>query len=1221
MAKSIGEETRLAIQNLSPWIPAYGRHAIIQRLLEKYQQPATDANSNSKAYQDIAMKLYEVVEGGYYAHEIIEEIINSYKESEPEVIKNIRGFARFTVGDYSDYEYEDVLNQFGTLEDINLGKSNGINLSVKSPSRQSPNLFAIEMMDPDIGLAARDSSSVSIFTSLIPTLELSRCIPYINIKFSSSGSNAGDSTIVTRPSISTFLGGFGSKLEDSNSPGSLGYSSYVGENSEVHPSHMELFLSPQTMTPAPDSQAFSERRDIPVALDRFRPLMSLKGLSFSVVPSKGFMSYKSGKMEITLHDRSRLRDISSLVTPGVYQGTEFDIEYGWSHPDGDSSRNSFGAFLNGLKVREKYGIVNSTFSFGDSGQVDISINIAMKGAKTVETIDISGRESLSKEIEGIISEISRLVNIQSGNNQDRAKNIFGETIVESISNSDKTVSLSREKVQEIRTLISQLERSGVSQPLVDSMRSLYGVGGKLDENQNSVDELVSKALEDTKKKEIFPFSNESSRNKINKISNQTVSFGKLLLQFIGKPLVNSGEFEEVQFIFHPMNNKASWMRNLSIAKFPIDNTGQDSGFEKRLKEFLKENMKMSASEFFNFIASEFVSDPSAPAYGMHDFFEQEVDSDGNPTGEYKQKKEFEGAQGFDIQNKRLISAGINDGNLVYVKPEMYPECVPYVKDKSKTILRLHVVDSACKSYNTLYELLKSVRLDDISTFGVEDDTPSNLWSDSDEVLCPEYPYLKAKKEALFNLIKERVTKPAIDEQTPQNPAAAATSPPAAEVPADDPSKSKNLIDDVGKILEGKSLTEVKKFISEGMPTIYYGSSGGAITNVGISSLADSKLATMNIINMTKTSAEAPDSDRNRNIPIFVMPTQCTVEMIGCPILQYGQFFFMDLKTGTTADNMYWVTGLDHKLGPEGFTTSAKLTLVDAYGAYRNSARRLDYLSAALAKKFGLSIPERKGGGGGGSRTTSNFDVTSFFGLDKLPVGAGILEEISGNYLYAVFDREVKILTPNGKKSRLFSEYGLPFYTTDEIKQNSSITYSNDEAFYIVEFQLPTATTNFFEAGLIQRYPGTKAKELEKNEFDQNKKTNIFVLTRGDSFFGRGTSISAVAGASLAIAPKTPSLKILLEKSISDQSAVRDFANSIQEGKKLKITNREGFWCIPATFELFLNMLNGDVITREAAAATEEYKLRQKVAADAAAAEERRRSTVEAIGLAGDRSKL
>ena len=1185
MAKSVGEETRLAIENLSPFIPAYGRHAIIQRLLEKYQSPSTETQSSvSKAYHDIAMKLYEIVEGGYYADDIIKDLIQSYKGADQAVVQDIRGFTRFTVVDNSAYSNIDILNQRGTLEDINLGKEAGLNTSVSSPTRESSNLVAIEMMDPDLGLAARDSSSVSIFTSLIPTLELSRCIPYINIRLTTSGSNSEENTLVTRPSLSTFLRGFGSKLTPGE-VGNLGYSSYVGENYETHPSSMEIFLSPQTMTPSPDSQAFSERGNVPVVLDRFRPFMSLKGLSFSVVPSKGFMSYKSGKMEITLHDRSRLREISSLVTPGIYQETEFDIEYGWSHPEGDSSKNSFGAFLNGLKVREKYGVVNSTFSFGDSGQVDISVNIAMKGAKTVESVDISGRESLTKELDGIISELSERMNSGNLGNSDRQTSIFGETIIEAISTSDNSVSLSEEKVKEIRSTISKLEKnSEVPEEIIGPLRSVFGEGGKIDENQKCVDELIRSSFEDVRKKDLFPFCNESSRNKIPKLTQGTVSFGNLLLHFIGKPLAKTRQFEEVQFIFHPMNHKASWMRNLSIAKFPIDISGQDVGFEKRLKEFLKENLKMSSAQFFNFLSSEFISDPSASAYGMHDFFEQKLDAEGNPTGEYEKKKEYEGADGIDEEEKRLEAAGINDGNLIYVKPEMYPECVPYAKDPSKTILRLHVVDSACKSYNTLYELLRSTRLNDISTFGIEDDNPSNLWSDSDTILCPEYSYLREKKESLFNLINDsRITRP-LNITEPSSPeAAAATTPPSQEVSADDPSKSSKVLDDVGKIIEGKSLTEVKKFISEGMPTIYYGSSGGAITNIGVSSLADSKLATVNIINMTKTSAEAPDADRNRNLPLFVMPTTCTVDMIGCPILQYGQFFFMDLKTGTTADNMYWVTGLDHKLGPEGFTTSAKLTLVDAYGGYRNPARKLDLLSGALAKKFGVSLPERKGsGGGGGRKGNRDFDISSFLGLNKLTdQQLNDLNDLKGTYVIAVLDKDFNIVSPT-------SAFYSPLIIERDLKGKDHTSYfSNQRAAFIVKVGIPYIEKSF-DLDHSFTYRG-----------------NLFIWRRNDIYLPSPNQSSAV------IPVQYVDINTIYDSSVSDKKIAYDFSAAIGKGKKSPIVQVEnGAWCLTVAFDNYLKRLNDILLKKEDQASKDEENKKQIQAAEKAAAEEKRK--VDAI---------
>ena len=1209
MAKSVGEEARLAIENLSPFIPAYGRHAIIQRLLEKYQAPSTETESSvSKAYHDIAMKLYEIVEGGYYADDIIKDLIESYRGADQAVVQDIRGFTRFTVVDNSAYSNIDILNQRGTLEDINLGKEAGLNTSVSNPARESSNLVAIEMMDPDLGLAARDSSSVSIFTSLIPTLELSRCIPYINIRLTTSGSNSEQNTLVTRPSLSTFLRGFGSKLTPGE-VGNLGYSSYVGENSETHPSSMEIFLSPQTMTPSPDSQAFSERGNVPVVLDRFRPFMSLKGLSFSVVPSKGFMSYKSGKMEITLHDRSRLREISSLVTPGVYQETEFDIEYGWSHPEGDSSKNSFGAFLNGLKVREKYGVVNSTFAFGDSGQVDISVNIAMKGAKTIESVDISGRESLTKELDGIISELSERMNGGDLSNSDRQTSIFGETIIEAISTSDNSVSLSAEKVKEIRTRIAKLEKSSVSEEIIGPLRSVFGEGGKIDENQKCVDELIRSSFEDVRKKELFPFCNESSRNKIPKLTQGTVSFGNLLLHFIGKPLAKTRQFEEVQFIFHPMNHKASWMRNLSIAKFPIDISGQDVGFEKRLKEFLKENLKMSSAQFFNFLSSEFISDPSASAYGMHDFFEQKLDSDGNPTGEYEKKEQYEGADGIDEEEKRLEAAGINDGKLIYVKPEMYPECVPYTKDPSKTILRLHVVDSACKSYNTLYELLRSTRLNDISTFGIEDDNPSNLWSDSDAILCPEYSYLRQKKESLFKLIEDsRITRPLNKEQTPPA-AASATTPPNQEVSADDPSKSSKIEDDVGKIIEGKSLTEVKKFISEGMPTIYYGSSGGAITNIGVSSLADSKLATVNIINMTKTSAEAPDADRNRNLPLFVMPTTCTVDMIGCPILQYGQFFFLDLKTGTTADNMYWVTGLDHKLGPEGFTTSAKLTLVDAYGGYRNPARKLDLLSGALAKKFGISLPERKGSGGGARKGTIDFDMTKYLGLDKLTDQQAL--ELNGKVVMAVLDKNFNIMKPSPQGSARYS----PLIVKGDLSDPSP-SFFNEDAEFVIEVILPYLETAVEEAAgplTTDAASATIAATVSALSGPYVLGSKLFIWKRADFSLERREALEAVGVELPALTQSSQwvDFETVWEGSQPDQKAANNFSASISRGKKPLVQFENGDWYLSVSFKEYLTRLNDIKLQKEEQASKDEENRKQIQAAKNAEAEEKRKADAAA----------
>ena len=59
---------------------------------------------------------------------------------------------------------------------------------------------------------------------------------------------------------------------------------------------------------------------------------------------------------------------------------ELLIDWGWSHPHGQADFNPYGALLNAMRVREKYGIQNSNYSFDERGQVQISLKLFTKGA-------------------------------------------------------------------------------------------------------------------------------------------------------------------------------------------------------------------------------------------------------------------------------------------------------------------------------------------------------------------------------------------------------------------------------------------------------------------------------------------------------------------------------------------------------------------------------------------------------------------------------------------------------------------------------------------------------------------------------------------------------------------------------------------------------------------------------------------------------------------------
>ena len=150
---------------------------------------------------------------------------------------------------------------------------------------------------------------------------------------------------------------------------------------------MEMFTSPQTLVNADevhyeaDSAGFNKtntltgeteestshpggRRAAPV-IDRFRPFMSLKDLSFNVAPGGGMFAFKTASLKLTLHDRSRLAEIQPFVKPDAFGGTHLLLEYGWAHPDykahqtlASNSKWLIGHFLGALRCREKYRVVN-----------------------------------------------------------------------------------------------------------------------------------------------------------------------------------------------------------------------------------------------------------------------------------------------------------------------------------------------------------------------------------------------------------------------------------------------------------------------------------------------------------------------------------------------------------------------------------------------------------------------------------------------------------------------------------------------------------------------------------------------------------------------------------------------------------------------------------------------------------------------------------------------
>ena len=97
-----------------------------------------------------------------------------------------------------------------------------------------------------------------------------------------------------------------------------------------------------------------------------------------------------------------------------------------------------------------------------------------------------------------------------------------------------------------------------------------------------------------------------------------VSLANLLTSFMGEPLAATGLYDDVQLIFYPFNSYAGMARYLNIANFEIDL----DFFTEKYTEYRLQNVSRSGNltirQFWTFLVSNIIDDPSAPSYGLRD---------------------------------------------------------------------------------------------------------------------------------------------------------------------------------------------------------------------------------------------------------------------------------------------------------------------------------------------------------------------------------------------------------------------------------------------------------------------------------------------------------------------------------------------------------------------------------------------------------------------------
>ena len=137
----------------------------------------------------------------------------------------------------------------------------------------------------------------------------------------------------------------------------------------------------------------------------------------------------------------------------------------------------------------------------------------------------------------------------------------------------------------------------------------------------------------------------------------------------------------------------------------------------------------------------------------------------------------------------------------------------------------------------------------------------------------------------------------------------------------------------------KDRKSFKSFLTKSIPSIVLGTNGTMILSANVASKTDGTMGAINLMNSAKGLAPGRAGlsnnglEEGNGLPLRVVPVQVTMTTMGIPTAQLYQTYFIDFDTGTSLDNIYNCSQLQHSIAPGKFTTSWTFIYTDGYGKF------------------------------------------------------------------------------------------------------------------------------------------------------------------------------------------------------------------------------------------------------------------------------------------------
>lgn len=865
---------------------------------------------------------------------------------------------------------------------------------------------------PFVSPATRDASFVESFLNFMPSVVMSRCVPYLDVEFVFDRPAGGDDFLTTASQLKFLLGG--KNIKDL---GTTDKATYEGSRRKFTPKQpegvepldpvitrnytatgMEMFTSPQTLL---NLESDSNSSRYIKVLNPMLPFATIESASINVKGTTGIMCHKTAQLVLMLHDRSRLTDIADIIQPAAYGRTTIWLTYGWRSPSDpnesgtDGYVETYAEFINNkMLIKEAYGIVNSQFTFDTGGQVKITLSLFTKSASEMRQVTLAedqpflqlirDQEKLSRQIR----EIKQKYNIEQPEGINKEIRAF--TIINGAANGNSMPDMNEDEVR----------------GAIDNLFNSIGKGSKIPPEE--VGKLRSKLNkfyfgEDPGRKK-FNFKAKSKENAVAFIQSKFEELNGPDPFLVFKQVGQIKKMEKMMSDFGIDNGEYPYISELeSSAKSSvaasnketqklIAGTGKTGSLRSKVVSFGK---LFSVFVVPSVYTMDFVDECQVFFYNINDYaglasgtniaefaidlpeflrqYEEQIAA--NATVNMTVEQFVQLAVNSQITDLRAIPFGFRSH-----QKELFKEWKPdspnaEIADKkeSQFAARSLAVNASRGGFQ-----LPNIEV-------IIEMTRSGLPQDAAGDLLRMYSGTGLDYGQIKDSNQKRIMKIHVFDKG-QNPYSA-----AARILADEKGNGVNfssnydvfdpfkkplppVVNEKGETVEmttqqkeiaglvkktymlnvngsAEDRDNIRRNVSRLVPTLVPGMNNSSITEASVSTQNDPQMATIQIMgaNRSKSPTSQPRGDGMPGLPLRIIPVTMSMKSFGCPLINFAQMFFVDMNTGTTIDNIYGIIGITHSINPGKFETSLELTPVDAYGKYEAALNLLDEMKNTADK--------------------------------------------------------------------------------------------------------------------------------------------------------------------------------------------------------------------------------------------------------------------------------